>query len=75
MVRVYLRLCESEIDITSRLVHRKSNLMFTLSSNKGQRKKFAFALAFVRCKWTLIIVCTFLSFTVLCADLVYPSER
>ena len=33
---------ESESEIASRRVHRESNFMFTLKSNKDQRKKFAF---------------------------------
>ena len=36
----------------SRLVHRESDLMFILSSDKDQRKKFAFAFIFAKCKWT-----------------------
>ena len=46
MVRLYL----SENDITSKYVHRESVLMFILSSDKDQRKKFAFA----QCKRTLV---------------------
>ena len=37
LVRSRLYWCES--DIVSRWVHRESNLMFTLNSNKNQRKK------------------------------------
>ena len=33
--------------------YRESNLMFTLSSNKDQRKKVAFG--FAQCEWTLIV--------------------
>ena len=40
-------------NICSRWVHRESNLMFTLSNDKDQRKKFAFVFAFTQCKWTL----------------------
>ena len=42
----------SESDITSRWVHRESNLMFILSSNKDHRKKFTTAFTFGPCKWT-----------------------
>ena len=38
---------ESERYMASRWVHRESNLVFTLSSNKLQGKKFAFALALI----------------------------
>ena len=40
----------SESDIVSRWIHRESNLMFSLSRDKDQRKKFAFVLAFAQCK-------------------------
>ena len=40
IVKVYLYWCESESDVASRLVHRGSNLMFTLRSDKDQRKNF-----------------------------------
>ena len=39
MLRVSLYCSESESNITSRWVHRESNLMFTLSSDKDQRGK------------------------------------
>ena len=38
--------------ITSKWVHRESNLMFTFSGHKDQRKKIAFAIT--HCKWTWI---------------------
>ena len=40
----------SESDITSRWVHRESNLMFILSSNKDHTKKFTTAFTFGPCK-------------------------
>ena len=43
-----LHWCES--DIASRWVHKKSNLMFTLSSDKDQSKKFAFVFALAQCE-------------------------
>ena len=49
MSRVRLYWCESKTDIASRWIHRESNLMFTLSSDKDQSKKFAFP----QCKWIL----------------------
>ena len=52
-VRVCLYWSESESNITSRWVHRESNLIFTLSSDKIQRKKFVFAFAFTQYKWSL----------------------
>ena len=55
MLRVCLYCSESESDIASRWVHRESNLMFTLSSNKDQRKKFVFPFTFAECKWTLSV--------------------
>ena len=33
--------------------YRESNLIFTLSSDEEQSNKFAFAFAFVQCRWTL----------------------
>ena len=42
---------ESESDIASKWVHRESNLIFTLSSDKDKKKQFAFA----QCRYTLII--------------------
>ena len=50
---VRVRLYWYESDIASRWVHRESNLMFTLSSDKDQRKKFAHAFAFAQCERTL----------------------
>ena len=47
-LRVLLYYSKNESDIASRWVHRESNLMFTLSNNKGQRKN-RFAFAFVQC--------------------------
>ena len=47
---VRIRLYWGESDITSKWVHRKSNLLFTLSSDKDQRKKIAFAFAFSQSK-------------------------
>ena len=44
---------ENESKIASILGHRESNLKFTLITNKDQRKKFAFELAFAQCKRTL----------------------
>ena len=41
---------ERNTNIASRWLHRESNLMFTLSSDKYQRKQFAFA--FAECKQT-----------------------
>ena len=41
---------QRESDITSRRVHRESNLTFTLNSDKDQRKKFASVFAFDQCK-------------------------
>ena len=38
----------SESDSASRWVHRESKLVFTLNSDKDQRKKFAFVLAFAQ---------------------------
>ena len=49
ILRVSLHWRESESDVASRWVHRQSNLMFTLSNDKDQRKNFIFA----QCKWTL----------------------
>ena len=40
-------------DVASWSIHRKYNLMFTLSSDKDFRKKFAFAFVSAQCKWTL----------------------
>ena len=42
------RLLKRESRVTSRWDHRESNCMFTLSSDKGQRNKFA------QCKLTLM---------------------
>ena len=41
----------------SRWVHRESNLMFTLSSDKdqGSKEKIAFAFSLDQCKWTFIV--------------------
>ena len=39
ILRVHLNKSESESDVASRCVHRKSNLMFALNSDKDQRKK------------------------------------
>ena len=47
---IRVRLYSSESDIASRWVHRESNLMFTLSSDKDETKKFTFA--FVQCMLT-----------------------
>ena len=47
ILRVYSEWRNS--DIAFRWVHRESNLMFLLSSDKDRRKNFVFAL----CKWTL----------------------
>ena len=44
-LRVPLHWRERQNDIASKWVHRESKLMFTLSSMKGQRKKFIFAFA------------------------------
>ena len=46
-----VRLYERESDTTSRWVQRETNLMFILSSDKDQRKKFAFVFAY--CKLNL----------------------
>ena len=43
-VRSYWR--ERERDMVSRWVHKESNLIFTLSSDKDQKKKIVFAFAF-----------------------------
>ena len=55
LVRVCLHWCESESEgnITLRWVHRESNLMFTLSSEKDQRQIFAFVFACAQSKWSL----------------------
>ena len=53
-LRVHLYLRKSESNVTSRWVHRESNLIFTLSNDKDQRKQFAFAYDFSQCEWTLI---------------------
>ena len=45
----FIYIGESENDIASRCVHRASNMMFTFSSDKDHRKKFAFA----QYKWTI----------------------
>ena len=52
-LRVRLYWCESESDIVSRWVHKESNLMFTLNSDKNQRKEFAFGFAMVQYKLTI----------------------
>ena len=38
LTRARLYWCKGESNVASRLVHRESNLMFTLSSDKNQRK-------------------------------------
>ena len=45
-LKVRLYWSESESDVAPRAVHRESNLMFTLSSDKDHRKKFTFTFAF-----------------------------
>ena len=50
-VELYCRESKSESDIASISVHRKSDLMFTLNSDKDQRNKFAFTFAFVQCNF------------------------
>ena len=50
-IRVRLHWSESESDIASRWVLWESNLMFTFSSDKDERKQFA--LGFAQCKWPL----------------------
>ena len=45
----------NENDIAPRWVHRESNLKFTQSSDKDQRKKIAFAFAFTHCKRNLTL--------------------
>ena len=52
-IRVHLYWRESESDIASKWAHRKSNLMFTWSSDKDQRKKITFTFVVAQCKWTL----------------------
>ena len=49
-VRVRLYCGESENDIASRSIHRESNLMLTVSSDKDQGRKFASA----QYNWTLM---------------------
>ena len=45
---------EYKSDIASRLVHKESKLMFTLSGQNDQRKKSFF----LQCKLTLIVWCS-----------------
>ena len=52
-VPLYWGESESESDIAFKWTHRKSNLMFTWSSDKDQRKKITFTFVFAQCKWTL----------------------
>ena len=49
-VSLYWSETQSESDIASRCDHRE--LMFTLSSDKNQKRKLAFALSFNQCVWT-----------------------
>ena len=53
--RLYWIENKSESDIASRWVHSETNLMFTLSSEKWPKEKFAFVFACTQCKWTLRI--------------------
>ena len=46
--KFHLQWGESESDVASRWVHRKSNLMFTLSSEK-RTGIFAISIAFAQC--------------------------
>ena len=51
-VRLYWHKSGTESNIAFRWLHRKSNIMFILGSDKNLRKKFAFVFPFVQCKWT-----------------------
>ena len=51
VLQVCLYWRESESESVPRWVHRESNLMFTLNSDKIKGKKIAFQFTFAQCKW------------------------